>query len=171
MKSTKPPSKFNLQNDLSLKKTAVSLVCISALVLFYGWHLYAPCDDAYIFFVYAKNFVLGNGLTFNGMHVQGFTSVLWTVLLAVFGLFGIPIHVLGEILSILSGLFTLGATFYLGRSLSLNRLNSVWLVLLLAVTGNFVFYTHGRARTGAVYRACGPVNRHGDINPVRGAHQ
>ena len=141
MKSAKQISEINPQYDLSSKTAAVGLTFISMLVLFYGRHLYAPCDDAYIFFVYAKNFVQGNGLTYNGVFVQGFTSVLWTVMLAVFGLTGIPIHVLGEVLSSLSGLFALGATYYLGRSLSLNRLTSLWLVLLLAVTGDFVFYT------------------------------
>lgn len=41
-------------------------------------------DDAYISFVYAKNLVQGNGLTYNGMMVEGYSNFLWTLLMAPF---------------------------------------------------------------------------------------
>ena len=42
-------------------------------------------DDANIFFVYAKNLAEGNGLVYNtgGERVEGFSSLLWTLLLGV----------------------------------------------------------------------------------------
>ena len=42
-------------------------------------------DDANIFFVYAKNFAEGHGFVYNvgGERVEGFSSMLWTLLLAV----------------------------------------------------------------------------------------
>lgn len=39
-------------------------------------------DDAYIFFVYARNFAQGNGFVYNvgGETVEGFTSILWVLI-------------------------------------------------------------------------------------------
>lgn len=42
---------------------------------------YQP-DDAFIYLVYIKNLISGNGLTFNGEVVEGFSSVSWTFLSA-----------------------------------------------------------------------------------------
>jgi arabinofuranosyltransferase len=106
----------------------------------YGQYLYAPCDDAYIFYTYAANFVEGNGLTFNGAHVEGFTSVLWVVLLSVAGFSGLPLPVLAEALSISTGLFALLATYHLGRRLSLDSRWALLPAALLAATGDFAFY-------------------------------
>ena len=120
---------------------AAAALSIAALLAFvYGRAVYAPCDDAYIFYVYAKNLVNGNGLTYNGIHVQGFTSVVWVLLLCLFGLLRAPVHVLAEVLSVASGAFALWATYYLGRSLSLGRLHSLLPAFLLAVTGDFALY-------------------------------
>jgi hypothetical protein len=42
------------------------------------------CDDAFISLRYAENLVLGNGLVYNpGERVEGYTNLLWTLLLAV----------------------------------------------------------------------------------------
>lgn len=42
-----------------------------------------PLDDAWIFWVFAKNLATGNGLSFNpGQAVLGTTSVLWVFVLA-----------------------------------------------------------------------------------------
>jgi hypothetical protein len=41
-------------------------------------------DDAYISFVYARNFVAGNGLTYNGVVVEGYSNFLWVLLLTPF---------------------------------------------------------------------------------------
>jgi hypothetical protein len=41
-------------------------------------------DDSYIFYRYASNWAAGHGLVYNvGEHVEGFSSLLWTMLLAV----------------------------------------------------------------------------------------
>ena len=57
----------------------LGLIVTAAVVL--SRFLYAPSDDAYIFLVYAKNLLSGNGLTFNGTLVEGFSSPLWMALL------------------------------------------------------------------------------------------
>lgn len=52
------------------------------------------CDDAFISFRYAKNFVDGFGLVFNrGEYVEGYTNFLWTILISGGMFFNIdPIH-------------------------------------------------------------------------------
>ena len=55
----------------------VALVTILLLSGVYAYILYAPCDDTYIYLVYAKNLFAGDGLTFNGMKVQGAMIVLY----------------------------------------------------------------------------------------------
>jgi arabinofuranosyltransferase len=127
--------------ELTKKQVALGLAAIFVLTVLYGRFIYAPCDDAYIFYVYAKNFAEGNGLTYNGTVVWGFTSILWVGLLTFVGLLGIPIHVGGEILSALSGGFALWATYLLGRSFRMRRLCALAPPLLLSVTGDFAFYS------------------------------
>ena len=62
------------------------VLVVVALALSVGW---AWCnrfiqDDAYISFIYARNWVEGHGLVFNpGEHVEGYTNFLWTVLMAI----------------------------------------------------------------------------------------
>lgn len=129
------------KRGLTKRQVALGLAAVFAFTILWGRLVYAPCDDAYIFYVYAKNCVGGNGLTFNGTVVWGFTSVLWVGLLTFVGHLGIPIHVGGEILSTLSGGFALWATYFLGRSLRMSRSCALAPPLLLALTGDFVFYS------------------------------
>jgi len=119
------------------------LIMVSAVV--YSRIIYAPSDDAYIFLVYANNFIQGNGLTFNGMLVEGYSSPLWVTLLSVFGLTGIDLPLLMQILSSISGIFALGATYSLGIVLLQDKTDnyrywSLLPALLLAATGDFSFY-------------------------------
>jgi len=118
---------------------AVALVAFPAAA-FYGLRLYAPCDDTYILCVYARNFVEGHGLTYNGLVVEGFSTVLWVVLLAGLGLTGIPIPDLAEGLSMASGLLALWAAYFLARRVLDDRRLALVAVALLAATGDFCFY-------------------------------
>lgn len=73
-----------------------------SLVLFYTilatfiyWYLYGKpmigIDDANIYFIYVKNFVEGNGFVYSdgGERVEGFTSILWVLLIS-------PLYWLGQ---------------------------------------------------------------------------
>jgi arabinofuranosyltransferase len=58
---------------------------VAAIVAFCYWRVQQ--DDAYIFYSYARNLISGNGYVFNaGEQVNGTTSPLYTLLLALFGL-------------------------------------------------------------------------------------
>lgn len=119
----------------------VMLFILFPAAVIYAINNFAPCDDTYIFLVYAKNFLNGNGLTYNGTVVQGFSSILWVILLAAFGFITkINLPDLAGLLSMLSGLFALITTYVLAKNLNINR----WLALLpstlLVATGDFTFY-------------------------------
>ena len=138
-------SKFRIKNFISEYILCIALFFIATFAISYSRYLYAPSDDAYIFLVYAKNFLQGNGLTFNGMVVEGFSSPLWVALLIVFGISQIDLPILMQILSTLSGAFAIIATYYLSTILLKERTThykswSLLPIALLASTGDFAFY-------------------------------
>ena len=59
------------------------LACICIAFAACAWSMRFVQDDAYITLTYARNLVDGHGLVFNiGEHVEGFTSLTWTLLSA-----------------------------------------------------------------------------------------
>ncbi len=130
-----------MKNNISTKfNTASALAGIYLVALAYSYYLYAPSDDTYIYLVYAKNFLNGNGLTYNGMKVQGFTSVLWMTLLVLSGKINNSLPIMANILSIFSGLLALIVIYRLGIKMRLQTSHSLIAALLLAITGDFAFY-------------------------------
>ena len=74
------------------------LICAT----YFAWSLRWVCDDAFISFRYAKNFVLGEGLVYNqGEYVEGYTNFLWTMLMTIPLLAQWDIVIFSEFLSIL----------------------------------------------------------------------
>lgn len=71
-----------------LKLTLIGIIVVLATVL--SWYLNKQSmkgiDDANIYFVYMKNFADGHGFVYNvgGEKVEGFTSLLWTLIGAFF---------------------------------------------------------------------------------------
>lgn len=65
-------------------------------------------DDSFITFRYVRHFVDGHGLVWNlGERVEGYTTFLWTVLLAVPGALGLDLESSARVLGIVSGLVML----------------------------------------------------------------
>jgi arabinofuranosyltransferase len=60
---------------------AVAAVVVAALVV--AWWIRWGCDDAYISYVYARSVVYGDGLTWFGDHVEGYTNFLWVLWVAI----------------------------------------------------------------------------------------
>jgi len=61
------------------------IACAIAL----AWLVRFGCDDAWISFHYARALVRGDGLTWFGVHVEGYTNFLWVLWVAL----GIALHV------------------------------------------------------------------------------
>ena len=76
----------------------------------FGWWMlarrqYLLVDDAYISFRYAANFANGHGLVWNvGTPVEGYTCLLWVLLLSLFARAGLALTLPGVTLSVLFGL-------------------------------------------------------------------
>src|SRR5688572_5292050 len=75
---------LNRMNSLVIRYF-VTLIYTSLIVGLY-YILYnkplSGIDDANIYFIYVRNFFLGNGFVYHptGEHVEGFTSMLWVLL-------------------------------------------------------------------------------------------
>lgn len=68
------------------------------------------CDDAFISFRYAENFVRGSGLVYNvNEHVEGYTNFLWTIWIA----FGLSLGVDAETWAVAWGIVFYAATILL----------------------------------------------------------
>jgi arabinofuranosyltransferase len=67
-----------------------TLLLVYLIACFFVWRSYdyttIGVDDANIYFTYAKNFAEGHGFVYNpgGEHVEGFTSLLWTLVMSAF---------------------------------------------------------------------------------------
>lgn len=110
----------------------VPAVVAFGLCLVYIFGVYGSyIDDAYIFFQYATNLSSGNGLSFNpGEMSFGITSILWTLLLAVFHyLTKLDIIYIAQVLgAILFSLSTVAWSDFTRRATG-----KTWLALLVGV--------------------------------------
>ncbi|CAN5115465.1 hypothetical protein BH11MYX1_BH11MYX1_53930 [soil metagenome] len=61
-------------------RRGILIACAIALVaLVIAWSLRFGTDDSYITYVYARELVRGNGLTWFGTHIEGYTNFLWAL--------------------------------------------------------------------------------------------
>jgi arabinofuranosyltransferase len=106
-------------------------------------------DDAYISFVYARNFAEHGEFVFNlGQYVEGYTNFLWTLLLGLGMLAKIPPELLAKLLGAACSIATLCVTFRLiERALGRRTLWAVVPALLLASSSGFACWTSGGLET------------------------
>jgi hypothetical protein len=106
-------------------------------------------DDAYISFVFSRNFAEHGQLTFNlGDRVEGYTNFLWTFGLGVLMLLGINPEVSSRVLGTVCALVTLWVAFRLTERL-LGRATA-WAgvpALLLGASAGFACWTSGGLET------------------------
>ena len=102
------------------------------------WHYNFIADDTFISLRYAANLLAGHGLVFNpGERVEGFTSPLWTLLLAGLGFFGCGLLETARILGFLFSALTLLLTFWLARRCGASPLMALVAPGVLACNGSF----------------------------------
>ena len=136
---------------------AVMLV-IGAVMVLDAWHYRFLCDDAYIMFRYARNLSRGDGLVFNpGEHVEGYTSLLWTLQLGIGEWLDISSEIFAYVLGVFYTVLTLlvwgafiyrqgprhnrwGAVAITFGFLAINRTWATWTTSGLE-TRSFTFYT------------------------------
>jgi hypothetical protein len=99
-------------------------------------------DDAYIFYRYAANAAGGLGLVYNaGERVEGYSSVLWTLILSLGASLSCDLEVLAPWLGLLFGLAALILLAYLtGILFPRNRLIGVSVPVACALSSGFSYY-------------------------------
>jgi hypothetical protein len=102
------------------------------------WAYNFVCDDTFITLRYARNLADGHGLVFNlTERVEGFSSPLWTILLAGLRVLGSDPLFAARLLGIVAGLVTLILTYRLGLAASLSPFASLLAPTVLAANGSF----------------------------------
>jgi arabinofuranosyltransferase len=99
-------------------------VFILIVAVWSGWSVscFFVNEDAYISFRYVDNLVQGRGLVYNpGVHDEGYSNLLWILLLAPFALAGIPPEHAAPALGILSGAALLTVVWLLAKRLLPDR--------------------------------------------------
>jgi hypothetical protein len=102
----------------------------------------ATLDDSFISYRYARNWVEGHGLVFNpGERVEGYSNLLWVLLLAPFLALGLDIETISKLLGVLCGMgVLLIAMELLRRHFHASRTTVLLMGAWLASQIGFVYY-------------------------------
>ena len=96
----------------------IIIAAVAVFGLYQAISLAWVCDDAFISFRYAKNFINGNGLVFNaGEQVEGYTNFLWTILIALGMKLGLDPVLFSQVLGIICYLLTALIFVYISKKL------------------------------------------------------
>ncbi len=132
---------------LSMKTaTIIFLLLVAVLsvhaIWFYdaiGWD---AVDDAYISYVYARNAILGYGLTFNpSERVEGFSNFLWTAMMTPIVGLGLDVGRVSSALGVAFGAGVMALTVRFPRWLGISAIAGWMAALFLAVDGSFALWS------------------------------
>ena len=116
-----------------------------------AWHFRHLTDDAYISFRYARNLARGDGLVYNpGLApVEGYSNLLWVLVLALGEGVGFPAPRLAPLLSFAAGAAALALLArFLARAIPA-RACALWAMLFLALFPPFALWSTGGLETAA----------------------
>ena len=116
---------------------AASISCI------YSWHYYPTVlDDPFIDYRYAERLLSGKGLTWNdGEHVEGYSNLLWVLLVSLGGALEPNLSLVGSALGLLANLLVLAAVVWTFRGDSIGSRVAVGSGLfVLALSDTFSFW-------------------------------
>ncbi|NJD22994.1 MAG: hypothetical protein FIA82_10070 [Melioribacter sp.] len=110
--------KIQLKNPIFRKYfSSVVLLMLSVVFVLLCLDYKHIQDDAFITFRYVKNFTGGNGLVFNaGEHVEGYTSILWIMILSVIHLLGFDIISFSQNFGVLLGVCSIWMTYFIAKN-------------------------------------------------------
>lgn len=160
------------------RRDILHLAVMSLGFLVFCWRFFPNTqDDAYITLRYSKHLVDGYGLAWNpgGPVVEGYTSFLWVVIGAVPHALDLPPFVFVKILSIISGLATIGILYLYPRRFGVSRLATTIGVATVAFSAGFAFITIQGMETTltalfllvATAITIDTVRQNGHVTPVR----
>lgn len=120
----------------------IALVLVANALWFYqavGWD---AVDDAYISYVYARNAILGHGLTFNpSERVEGFSNFLWTAMMVPIVALNLDVGRISSALGVAFGIGVLALVVRFPRRLGIPEIIGWMAALFLAVDGSFALWS------------------------------
>ena len=127
------------------------LIAIATSFVLHSLHLNFVCDDAFISFRYARNFINGYGLVWNigeQPPVEGYTNFLWVILIGLFMQMGFEPVVVSKVLGIFFGLCCI-LLLYSCSELVFKRKSFLNLIapVILACCGPFAAWSTGGLET------------------------
>lgn len=130
------------------RRARLELLLVLTLALAHASIYLGPFEDSFITYRYAENLANGHGLVYNvGERVEGYTSFLFTILLALVARLGGPIVLASQLLSLVAGLACVVLAARLARALGREDAappvaSSVEAMagLLVAASGTFAYY-------------------------------
>ncbi|WP_371232162.1 hypothetical protein ACAW63_05275 [Pseudomonas sp. QE6] len=127
-------------------------VALCVLVFLFEFRMYPveQLDDAFISYRYAQNLVAGHGLVFNiGEPVEGYTNLLWTLLVALgIVLGGDAVQVGGWLVQIFGTLLLVASYVYASRLLAPSMKGwAGWAPIVLLASNSFACWTGGGLET------------------------
>ena len=134
-----------------LTNPRIYLIAIATAFVLHSLHFNFTCDDAFISFRYARNFINGHGLVWNiGEHppVEGYTNFLWIITIGLFMKMGFEPVVVSKVLGIFFGLCCI-PLLYSCSELVFQRKSFLNLIapVILACCGPFAAWSTGGLET------------------------
>lgn len=129
---------------------AVVGLCILLFLVEFRLHPVEQLDDAFISYRYAQNLVEGHGLVFNvGEPVEGYTNLLWTLLVALgIALGGDAVQVGGWLVQIFGVILLVASYVYAARLLAPPMKGwAAWVPVVLVASNSFACWTSGALET------------------------
>ncbi len=135
------------EDALVRKYQGLVLIALLVLSLALAWFHHFIQDDAFISFIYSRSLVEGNGLTWFGNYVEGYTNFLWVLWIAL----GMELKIDPIVWSYLGGFLSYAAVIYCAWKLSFlifnNYLPAILTIILLALNYTFSAYATGGLET------------------------
>lgn len=109
---------LKLEHRFQKRLPELAFAAIAVLWLVWAVSCFNLNEDAFISFRYVQNLVSGEGLVYNpGVHDEGYSNLLWILLISPFSAAGIPPEAVAPVLGILSGVLLLYVVWLLGKRL------------------------------------------------------
>ncbi len=123
---------------------ALFLIALSALVFHAYWYFPFIADDALISLRYAQRLLAGQGLNWSDGHpVEGYSNLLWILLVAGLGVWGFDLIDAARILGMLCTACSFFSVLYILRRRTTVLLSPVIALAFLALSGPFAVWSIG----------------------------
>lgn len=137
----------NIPNNRNSRFVKVGIYVLIWVALMLAWYNRFVQDDAFISFTYAKNWVNGNGLTWFGDRVEGYTNFLWVAFMAIPEFLKMDSILFSQILGIWFYFLTMLFAIKIYFSIFGKQIKSLLSLLFLVTNYSVICYATGGLET------------------------